>query len=170
MLKHDSARRKLDDKSLRCVLLANLDHGSYRLLELSTNKVHVSRHVEFDETVYPMRTREMQGDIEAVSADNQSDVTEGMMETPEPPVSGIADHSVSEGSVDAPESDPSEDENVEVVTTYLELLDTDTDAPVTEEKIDATVQAGQSRYLLRTRRPPGQWWAFNADTEEFHLR
>jgi hypothetical protein len=56
MLKHDSARRKLDDKSLRCVLLANLDHGSYRLLELSTNKVHVSRHVEFDETVYPMLT------------------------------------------------------------------------------------------------------------------
>jgi hypothetical protein len=45
MLHHDSARPKLDDKSLRFVLLANLDHGNYRLLELSTNKVHVSRHV-----------------------------------------------------------------------------------------------------------------------------
>jgi hypothetical protein len=157
MLQHGSARRKLDDKSWRCVLLADLYHGNYRLLELSTNKVHVSRHVEFDETLYPMRTREMQGDIEAGSADNQSDVTEGIMETPEPPGTGIADHSVSEGSVDAPESDPSEDEIVEVGTTDLEFLDTDTDAPVTDEKIDATVPAGESRYPLRTRRPPGQW-------------
>jgi hypothetical protein len=180
MLQHDSACRKLDDKSLRYVLLANLDHDNYRLLELSNN-VHVSLHVEFDETFYPMRTREMQGDIGAGCADNQSDVelvqhsletddchTEGVMETPEPPVSGIAHHSVSEGSVDAPESEPSEDENVEVVTTYLELLDTETDAPVTEEQIDATMPAGESRYPLRTRRPPGQWWAFNANTDEFH--
>jgi hypothetical protein len=34
MLQHGSARRKLDDKSLRCVLLDNLYHGNYRLLEL----------------------------------------------------------------------------------------------------------------------------------------
>ena len=55
MLQHDSRRRKLEDKSLRCVLLANLEHGNYRLLELSTSKVHVSRHVVFDENVFPAR-------------------------------------------------------------------------------------------------------------------
>ena len=182
MLQHESARRKLDDKSLRCVLLANLDHGNYRLLDISTNKVHVSRHVEFDETVYPMRTRELQGDIGAGRADNQSNVelvqqrletdechTEEMVETPEPPVSGIADHSVSDDSADAPDSEPSEDENVEVVTTSSELLETDADAARTDEQIDATVSAGESRYPLRTRRSPGQWWAFHTDTAECHL-
>jgi hypothetical protein len=54
MLKHDSLRRKLEDKSLRCVM-ANLEHGNYRLLGLYTSKVHVSRHVVFDENVFPAR-------------------------------------------------------------------------------------------------------------------
>jgi Integrase core domain len=55
MLQHDSLRRKLEDKSLRCMLLANLEHGNYRLFELSTSKLHVSRHVVFDENVFPAR-------------------------------------------------------------------------------------------------------------------
>jgi hypothetical protein len=39
MLLDESKRKKLDTKSQKCILLANLDHGNYRLLDLSTRKV-----------------------------------------------------------------------------------------------------------------------------------
>jgi hypothetical protein len=45
----ESKRKKLEIKSKKCILLANLDYGNYRLLELSTRKVHVSRHDTFNE-------------------------------------------------------------------------------------------------------------------------
>jgi hypothetical protein len=57
MLQHDSLRQKLLDKSLRCVLLSNMEHGNYLLLELSTSKVHVSRHVVFDDNVFAARAK-----------------------------------------------------------------------------------------------------------------
>jgi hypothetical protein len=36
-------------------LLANLDHGKYRILELSTRKVHISRHPTFIEDQFSAR-------------------------------------------------------------------------------------------------------------------
>jgi hypothetical protein len=36
-------------------LACNLDHGNYRLLHLSTRKLHVCRHVTFIEDKFPAR-------------------------------------------------------------------------------------------------------------------
>jgi hypothetical protein len=55
MLLDEIKRKKLDNKSQKCILLANLDHGNYRLLDLSTRKVHVCRHVTFIEDKFPAR-------------------------------------------------------------------------------------------------------------------
>jgi hypothetical protein len=55
MLLDESKRKKLDIKSQKCILLANLDHGIYRLLDLTTRKVHVCRHVTFIEDKFPAR-------------------------------------------------------------------------------------------------------------------
>jgi hypothetical protein len=55
MLLDEGKRKKLDIKSQKCILLANIDHGNYRLLVLSFRKVHVSRHVTFIEDKFPVR-------------------------------------------------------------------------------------------------------------------
>jgi hypothetical protein len=43
-------RRNLYSKSISCILLATLEHGNYRVYDLATKKVYVSRHVVFSET------------------------------------------------------------------------------------------------------------------------
>jgi cobalamin biosynthesis protein CobT len=48
-----SKRKKLDSKSILCILLATLQHGNYRVYDLATKKVHVSRNVVFSETEFP---------------------------------------------------------------------------------------------------------------------
>jgi hypothetical protein len=55
MLLDEIKGKKLDIKSQKCILLANLDHGNYRFLDLSTRKVHVCRHVTFIEDKFPAR-------------------------------------------------------------------------------------------------------------------
>jgi hypothetical protein len=54
---HESKRRKLDAKNISCVLLRTLDHKTYRLLNMATQKLVIARHVTFDETKFPARTR-----------------------------------------------------------------------------------------------------------------
>jgi hypothetical protein len=55
ILLEESKQEKLDIKSNKFILLANIDHGNYRLFELSTRKVHVSRYVTFTEDQFPAR-------------------------------------------------------------------------------------------------------------------
>jgi hypothetical protein len=47
--------RKLEIRSQKCILVANVDRGNYRLLDLRTRKVHVSMHVTFIEDKFPAR-------------------------------------------------------------------------------------------------------------------
>jgi transposase InsO family protein len=55
LLLDESKRKNLDIKFKKCILLANLYYGNYRLLELSTRKLHVSRHVTSTEDQFPAR-------------------------------------------------------------------------------------------------------------------
>jgi hypothetical protein len=50
---HESKRKKLDSKSIPYILLATLEHGNYRVYDLATKKVYVSRHVVLSETEFP---------------------------------------------------------------------------------------------------------------------
>ena len=40
---------------------------------------------------------------------------------------------------------------------------------VAEEEDDNTISTTESRYPSRTRRPPGTWWAFQANSKDCHL-
>jgi hypothetical protein len=53
IFQHESKRKKLDTKSILCILLSTLEHGNYRVYTLATKKVYVSRHVVFSETEFP---------------------------------------------------------------------------------------------------------------------
>jgi hypothetical protein len=52
---HESKRKKLDTKSLECVLMRTLDHGNYRLYDCSNNSIVVSRHFKFSENIFPKK-------------------------------------------------------------------------------------------------------------------
>jgi hypothetical protein len=46
---------KLSPRSTRCVFLGYYaDHKGYHCLDLSTNRLIVSRHVDFDEDIFPL--------------------------------------------------------------------------------------------------------------------
>jgi transposase InsO family protein len=55
VFQHESKRKRLDSKIIPCILLATLEHGKYRVYDLATKKVYVSRHVVFSETEFPAR-------------------------------------------------------------------------------------------------------------------
>ena len=50
---HESKRKKLDSKTKPCVLLRTLDHKNYRMYDIKSKRVIVSRHVTFTEDVFP---------------------------------------------------------------------------------------------------------------------
>jgi hypothetical protein len=53
VFQHEIKRKKLDRKSIPCILIVTLEHGNYRVYDLATKKVYVSRHVVFSETEFP---------------------------------------------------------------------------------------------------------------------
>lgn len=49
-----NAKNKLEPRSLPCVFLGySKQHKGYRCLELSSSKFYISRHVQFDEMLFP---------------------------------------------------------------------------------------------------------------------
>ncbi|GJZ06490.1 ribonuclease H-like domain-containing protein [Tanacetum coccineum] len=54
---HVDVAHKLEPRSTPCIFLGYLaNHRGYRCLELSSNKIIISRHVRFDEDVFPFET------------------------------------------------------------------------------------------------------------------
>jgi transposase InsO family protein len=183
MLQHDSLRRRLEDKSLLCVLLANLEHGNYRLLELSTNKVHVSRHVVSDENVFPARTKtsedhrladtnsEILSEVELSQriTDSDGQQTHTSSGITEPSEVNDADSDIAENSVHASEDDAVLDNADEIADGGSENSSASAGSAVVEEEEDNSHSTTESRYPSRYRRPPGAWWAFQANSKDCHL-
>jgi hypothetical protein len=74
VFQHESKRKKHDSKSILCILLETLENRNYRIDDLSTKKVFVSRHVVFSETEFPacILTKKSR----ANSTDSQSDYSD----------------------------------------------------------------------------------------------
>ncbi|GJW26607.1 ribonuclease H-like domain-containing protein [Tanacetum coccineum] len=54
---HVNVTHKLQPRSTRCIFLGYpVNHRGYRCLDMSTNKIIISRHVRFDEDVFPFGT------------------------------------------------------------------------------------------------------------------
>lgn len=53
----DYAKNRFDPRSLQCILLGyNEKYKGYRCLHSATGRVYISRHVLFDESVFPFTT------------------------------------------------------------------------------------------------------------------
>ena len=50
-------RSKLDYKSVHCVFLGySTHHKGYQCLNMQTSRIYISRHVKFDELIFPFRS------------------------------------------------------------------------------------------------------------------
>jgi hypothetical protein len=81
VFQHEIKRRKLDSKSIPCILLATFEHGNYRGYDLATKKVYVSRHVVFSETDFPacILTKKSRADYSESQSDySDSGISLGM--------------------------------------------------------------------------------------------
>jgi hypothetical protein len=74
VFQHESKHKKLDNESIPCIALATLERGNYRVNDLATKKVYVSRHVVFLQTEFPayIRTKKSRADC----TDCQSDYSD----------------------------------------------------------------------------------------------
>jgi hypothetical protein len=193
MLLDESKRKKLDIKSQKGILLVNLDHGNYRLLDLSTRKVHVSRHVFFIEDKLPARAFSGQsehgmdiptssskvgtstGKIPYQARESDGDDIPNLMDDPE------SDYSVSEDDSerrDIPELE--EDHECADDSEREEVIDSESSDAIPEIDIGSEVRGGDGlqfsseypsfppRSSSRTRRSPKEWRAFQAETLKFH--
>jgi hypothetical protein len=165
------------------VLLANLEHGNYRLFELSTSKVHVSRHVVFDENVFPARatTSESQrlaetnaeslSEIELIQSntDNDAQNTHTASGIAEPSAVNDADSDIAENSVYAIDDEAVLENADEIADSNSDQSIASAGHAVAEEEDENLHSTADSRYPSRLRRPPGTWWAFQANSKDCHL-
>jgi hypothetical protein len=85
VFQHESKRKKLDSMSIPCILLATLEHGNYRVYDLATKNVYVSRHVVFSETEFPACV---------LTKKSRADCTESQSDYSDPGISlGTSTHS-----------------------------------------------------------------------------
>jgi Integrase core domain len=72
---HAGARKKLDMKSVSCVPLCTLDHKNYRMFDLKSKRVMVTRNLAFSENKFPLKTlgsNDLESDIPSLSDDCQT--------------------------------------------------------------------------------------------------
>jgi hypothetical protein len=87
VFQHGNKRKKLDSKLIPCILVAKLEHGNYRVYDLTTKSVYVSRHVVFSETEFPacILTKKSRADYTESQSDySDSGISLGMGTTVAP--------------------------------------------------------------------------------------
>ena len=192
MLLNESKRKKLDIKSKKCILLANLDYGNYRLLELTTRKVHVCRHVTFTEDQFPARAISGQSEHANNNISNSpsergfvtssEQIPDQSHESDSDDISDSVNNSESESSVSdddcnshgIPDLEEDHDGGVD------EIIDCESSDALPESEIGADVnrehEAQSSsehppvppRRSSRVRRSENEWRAFQAQTLKCH--
>lgn len=164
-LLHESKRKKLDAKSRKCILLSAGDHKTYRLYDPSSDSIIISRHVVFDEDEFPAKKQASR------VPDPRTRVSDGSDSEHEE--SAADADSASDGSESAPtvhdtvQSEPGQDENgpssprSHAPSDGSESEhDDDGEAGSIPRHTDSVVQ---SRYPVRSRKPPRQWWTSSTD-------
>ena len=90
-------RHKLDDRSQRCVFLGySTTQSAYHCLHIPTGRIYVSRHVQFDEAVFPFSEISMRQCV--VVENNETPATSAphltpVVITPSPPAANEPPHS-----------------------------------------------------------------------------
>ncbi|KAJ9551722.1 hypothetical protein OSB04_015767 [Centaurea solstitialis] len=104
-----TSAHKLAPRSSACVYLGpSTDHRGYRCLDLITQKVIISRHVNFDETHFPFpdfQPRPSSEDYDAFDVDDSLPSLSSIIDTSSPPSSAGSSASVS--SSQPPPAEPS---------------------------------------------------------------
>jgi Reverse transcriptase (RNA-dependent DNA polymerase)/gag-polypeptide of LTR copia-type/GAG-pre-integrase domain/Integrase core domain len=78
---HIGSQKKLDVKSLSCVLLCTLEHRNYRLYDINNRKIVISRNVTFDENEFPFKRLNESNDMIEPSVTYGDDMTNESTDT-----------------------------------------------------------------------------------------
>ena len=136
---HAGARKKLDIKSIPCVLLCTLDGRNYRMYDPNTRKVLVSRNVVFTEHKFPLK--EGNGtcllEEDAIDSDGSYEISD----------SKEFETNISPSSTD--ESSNGEDED-------LPENEEDSSESSAEDSESEQITRSQARYPTRFRQPPSR--------------
>ena len=148
---HESKRKKLDAKTISCVLLRTLDHKTYRMLNMTTQKIVIARHVTFDETKFPARARR--------NEDNESDSGASTDQSSE---ISISDEEVyGESSSDDSQAHSSGHYETPDEIAQQSGEDSNHDEDAESDGDDGSSVSGRRvvrRYPTRARRAPSNWW------------
>ena len=153
---HESKRRKLDAKTISCVLLRTLDHKTYRMLNMTTQKIVIARHVTFDETKFPARARR--------NEDNESDSGASTDQSSE---ISISDEEVyGESSSDDSQAHSSGHYETPDEIAQQSGEDSNHDEDAESDGDEGSSESGRRvvrRYPTRARRAPSNWWTSSAN-------
>ncbi len=166
-----SKRDKLDAKTKTCVLLSNMEHKNYRVLNLSDKKISVETHVTFEEDKFPskgditLKRKELEDENTQESVDSFVVIQSSSSE--EEGFSGDSVTSNDEGQIDSSSTDSPDSSDDEEGSNTSDQSDDDSQ-PDEEDNTDQDVEEantplslnGQRRYPERVRKPPGRWWAY----------
>ena len=141
---HAGARKKLDKKSIPCVLLCTLDGRNYRMYDPQTQKVMMTRNVVFSEDKFPLKTgKEIETlDIlekEAINSDVSHDASSTTSDSQE------EDYSISSQSTQEDYSQEDDDE----------LLNEENSSGA-EDSEEEQITPPHRRYPARLRQPPSR--------------
>jgi len=138
--------KKLDARSTSAIFIGYSESSkAYKLLNLNTNKVIISKDVTFDEDIFPTSDTDLQNTEVEMDTDN------GVIDGP----SSRESRTESDGEeADQPEVDDGDEEDDE----QQELMDT----PALSPRSDS---AGQVLRSGRVSKPPGSWWNTTSETE-----
>jgi hypothetical protein len=196
VFQHEIKRKKLDSKSIPCILLATLEHGNYRVYDLATKKVYVSRHVVFSETEFPacIVTKKSRVDCAESQSDSSdydislrtgTDDSENSSSQPDSEGEEVeessdiaADGDDEEGQEDevdeeedqVDQDDEDEHDERDVQGGAHEIADHDyaiQNTPTTGSRCSPVVKP-RHRYPSRERKPPSGFWANVATRSTCH--